>query len=99
MRPWPTSSEFRTSVTGPITYVGQQRLRRDLDNYKAGIEGLNFEDVFVPCATPARNDADPEHIYKDEDSYLQALADDAGGVQGDRGRGLHRPAGPRPPGA
>ena len=70
-----TSSEFRTSVTGPITYVGQKQLQRDLDNYKAGIEGLNFEDVFVPCATPARNDADPEHIYKDEDSYLQALAD------------------------
>jgi len=70
-----TQSSERTSVAGPISYVGQKQLGRDLDNYRAGLEGLNFEDVFVPCATPARNDADPEHVYKNEDEYLAALAD------------------------
>ena len=65
----------RTAVTGPISYIGQKQLQRDLDNYKAGLEGLHFEDVFVPCATPACDDADPEHVYKNEDDYLAALAD------------------------
>lgn len=69
------ASAGRTTVTGPISYVGQKQLQRDLDNYQAGLEGLDFEEVFVPCATPDRHDADPEHLYKNEDEYLAALAD------------------------
>jgi len=66
---------FRTNVTGPLSYVGQAAVGKDLANYKAATQGLDFEDVFVPSATPARNDADPGHVYKDEDEYLAALAD------------------------
>ena len=65
----------RTVVTGPITYQGQAQVQRDLDNFKDALEGLQFEEAFVPSATPSRNDADPAHVYASEQAYLYAVAD------------------------
>jgi len=65
----------RTVVSGPITYQGQAEVQRDIDNFKAALDGLSFEEAFLPAATPSRTDADPGHTYSSEQEYLYALAD------------------------
>jgi 5-methyltetrahydropteroyltriglutamate--homocysteine methyltransferase len=64
-----------TVVAGPITYEGHDLVKRDLDNFSAALAGLQFEEAFVPAATPSRNDADPGHIYATEQQYLYAVAE------------------------
>ena len=38
--------------SGPITYTGQDVLARDIDNLKAGLEGVDVEEVFLPVVGP-----------------------------------------------
>jgi 5-methyltetrahydropteroyltriglutamate--homocysteine methyltransferase len=65
----------RTVVTGKVTYKGQQFVQRDLSNFKTALDGLHFEEAFVPSATPSRSDADPGGVYASEEAYLYDLAD------------------------
>jgi 5-methyltetrahydropteroyltriglutamate--homocysteine methyltransferase len=65
----------RTVVTGKVSYKGQAFVERDLANFKAALEGLSFEEAFVPSATPSRSDADPAGVYDNEQAYLYDLAD------------------------
>jgi len=65
----------RTTVTAPITYVGQAELQQDLDNFAAALAGHDFADAFVPSATPSRSDAFSDEVYSSETDYLYALAD------------------------
>lgn len=65
----------RTVVTRPITYVGQDLLQRDLDNFAGALKGHDFADAFMPSVTPSRSDAFPEEVYSSEKDYLYALAD------------------------
>ncbi|WP_417620719.1 cobalamin-independent methionine synthase II family protein [Parasphingorhabdus sp.] len=65
----------RCKVVAPITYVGQEALQTDLDNYKAALAGNDFVEAFMPSATPARDDADAGEVYESESAYLYALAD------------------------
>ncbi|MBC2778863.1 cobalamin-independent methionine synthase II family protein [Parasphingopyxis marina] len=62
-------------VVEPITYIGQEDLQRDLENYKAALEGKDFVEAFMPSATPARDDADAGEVYSSMSDYLYALAD------------------------
>jgi 5-methyltetrahydropteroyltriglutamate--homocysteine methyltransferase len=63
------------TVTGPITYQGQAQVKRDIDNFKAALQGQPFVEAFMPSATPSRSDVDSAGIYKTEQEYLYALAD------------------------
>jgi 5-methyltetrahydropteroyltriglutamate--homocysteine methyltransferase len=65
----------RSVVTRPITYEGQEELKRDLDNFKDALAGHDFADAFVPSATPSRDDALSGDVYKSPEAYLYALAD------------------------
>jgi 5-methyltetrahydropteroyltriglutamate--homocysteine methyltransferase len=69
------SARERTSVTSRIRYKGQQFVARDIETFKAALEGLHFEEAFIPSATPSRNDADPGGVYDNEQAYLYDLAD------------------------
>ena len=42
----------RPVCTGPIAYTGHAAVRRDIDNLKAALEGLDFEDAFMPAVAP-----------------------------------------------
>ena len=50
---------FRRNFTG-----------RDLAVYKEALQGFQFEEAFVPAATPARTDEDPDRVYPSEQAYL-----------------------------
>ena len=59
--------------TGPVSYRGQEAVRRDIDNLKAAIEGVKPEDVFMPAIAPSgvgRNE-----YYRTEEEYLHAVAE------------------------
>jgi 5-methyltetrahydropteroyltriglutamate--homocysteine methyltransferase len=61
---------------GPITYTGQAALRRDIDNFKAALKGVQVEEAFLPVAAPASVIPDRKNeYYKTDDECLQAIAD------------------------
>jgi 5-methyltetrahydropteroyltriglutamate--homocysteine methyltransferase len=65
----------RVIITDKITYKGQAEIKRDLEVYKEGAQGLPFEELFMPAATPSRTDEDPDHVYPSEQAYLYDVAD------------------------
>jgi 5-methyltetrahydropteroyltriglutamate--homocysteine methyltransferase len=72
----PPQGLVRMICTGPITYQGRTQLEADLDNLRAALRGLNPKEVFVPSVSPTSlADFNPNHHYKDEEAYLQALAE------------------------
>src|SRR5882724_8693695 len=42
-----------TVCQGPIAYKGQAQLRRELETFKAALQGVNVEEAFVPAIAPA----------------------------------------------
>jgi 5-methyltetrahydropteroyltriglutamate--homocysteine methyltransferase len=68
----------RTVLTGKLHYKGHPQLQRDIKNFKDAMEGLQFEEAFVPAATPPGNapgDRINNDLYRSEEEYLQAMAD------------------------
>jgi 5-methyltetrahydropteroyltriglutamate--homocysteine methyltransferase len=66
---------FHTVFTGPVTYVGQDLTRRDLDNLKAALAGVSVEEAFVTAVAPASISRGNNRYYDTERDYLFALAD------------------------
>jgi 5-methyltetrahydropteroyltriglutamate--homocysteine methyltransferase len=60
----------------PLRYVGHDKLKRDIDNFKAALNGNEVEEAFLPANTPGtmehwlRND-----YYKTDEELVFALAD------------------------
>jgi len=48
---------------GPIAYTGQAELERDIDNFKAALEGVKVEEAFLPVAAPASVIPDRKNEY------------------------------------
>ncbi len=62
--------------TGPITYKGHARLRRDIDNLRAALKGVAVEDVFMPAISPSNiEDWQRNAYYKSQDEYVFAIAE------------------------
>jgi 5-methyltetrahydropteroyltriglutamate--homocysteine methyltransferase len=60
---------------GAVSYVGQALLQRDLDNFRAALEGHDVE-AFVPAASPGVIAVcSPNLHYPDYDAYIDAVAD------------------------
>src|SRR2546422_1148027 len=66
----------RPVCTGPIAYKDKEALRKDLENFKAALQGVEPEEAFLSAASPGvisvflKNDYYPNH-----EAYLAALAD------------------------
>ena len=59
--------------TGPVSYTGQQRLRRDLDNLRAAVGAAVPDQVFVCAVAPSG--VGGNEYYPSEAEYLNAVAD------------------------
>src|SRR5882724_9125478 len=60
---------------GPITYTGQAELERDIDNFKAALEGVGVEEAFLPVAAPASVIPDRKNeYYRSDEECLIAIA-------------------------
>jgi 5-methyltetrahydropteroyltriglutamate--homocysteine methyltransferase len=71
----------RREVTGPISYIGQVALQRDIDNFKSALQQVQVEEAFLPVIAPssvlsgrAWND-DIDHYYPTPEAFLYGLAD------------------------
>jgi 5-methyltetrahydropteroyltriglutamate--homocysteine methyltransferase len=66
----------RIVINGALKYTGQSQVQRDIANLKAAVAKAKVEGAFLPVVAPASAlpGAKNEH-YKDEESYLLALAD------------------------
>src|SRR5215471_19134135 len=61
---------------GPVTYKGQALVQADIDNFKAALEGTQFEEAFLPAASPtiiSFNSAN--HHYPSTEAFGYAVAD------------------------
>jgi 5-methyltetrahydropteroyltriglutamate--homocysteine methyltransferase len=66
----------RFACTGPVTYVGQARLKRDLDNLRAALDGAPPGSVFMTAASPGViSHFQPNQFYASNEEYLGALAE------------------------
>lgn len=66
----------RLACSGPVRYVGQQDLQRDLDNLKAAVQGSSITETFMTAASPGVIAVfQPNQHYPTNADYLWALAD------------------------
>jgi 5-methyltetrahydropteroyltriglutamate--homocysteine methyltransferase len=57
--------------TGPISYVGNDELERDIRNFKAALGKVKVEEAFLPVAAPASVIPDRKNEYYKNDEELQ----------------------------
>ena len=71
-----SGSDGRWFVTGPIEYIGQAAVRRDIDTLKGAVENSGAPRGFLPVVAPASvlSDLHDEH-YGDERTLYFALAE------------------------
>ncbi len=66
----------RVFCNAPLKYIGQESLKAEIDNFKAALQGQNYEQAFLPAIAPGtiehwmKND-----YYPNDDAYLCAIAD------------------------
>ena len=61
------------ACTQQLSYVGQEALQREIDNLRAALQGLAYEDVFMPAVAPSGVGTN-EH-YASEEEYMFAAAE------------------------
>jgi 5-methyltetrahydropteroyltriglutamate--homocysteine methyltransferase len=70
------ATQSQAVCVGPIAYVGQAALQRDIDNLKAALANVNVTEAFLPVAAPASVIPDRKNeYYPSEDACLQAIAE------------------------
>jgi 5-methyltetrahydropteroyltriglutamate--homocysteine methyltransferase len=67
----------RFRVTGPIAYTGRDAIQGEIETFRSALDGLQFEDAFIPAVTPAsrKTDLNVLDFYPSQQSYLYAVAD------------------------
>jgi 5-methyltetrahydropteroyltriglutamate--homocysteine methyltransferase len=60
---------------GPVTYIGEAAVQRDIDNLKAALEGQVYEEAFLSAALPTGLAKQTNEYYPQRDEFLSALAD------------------------
>jgi 5-methyltetrahydropteroyltriglutamate--homocysteine methyltransferase len=61
------------ACTGPVQYRGQEAVRRDIENLKAALRGLEPSDVFMPAVAPSG--VGKNEYYRSYEEYMHALAE------------------------
>jgi 5-methyltetrahydropteroyltriglutamate--homocysteine methyltransferase len=61
---------------GPIAYTGEAALSRDIENFKAALDGVEVEEAFLPVAAPASVIPDRKNeYYKSDEECLVAIGE------------------------
>ncbi|MCH6468936.1 cobalamin-independent methionine synthase II family protein [Sinomonas terrae] len=63
------------SVTGPITYTGQDAVRRDIAHLKEALAANGFETGFLPALSPGSASRIANEYYKSDEELVYACAD------------------------
>ena len=66
----------RLVCSGPVEYVGQKIVARDIENVKAAAAERNVEDVFMTAISPSDIEGQQANqFYESDEAYLVAIAD------------------------
>jgi 5-methyltetrahydropteroyltriglutamate--homocysteine methyltransferase len=68
-------THFSPVVTGPITYIGQESLQRDIANLKAGLKAAGIKEGWMNSVAPASCSRFASEYYKTEEDLMYACAD------------------------
>jgi 5-methyltetrahydropteroyltriglutamate--homocysteine methyltransferase len=70
----PMANAKMVACVGPVKYIGQDILRRDIDNFKAALKGVKVEEAFMPVVAPSSVLPDrKDEYYKGEEEWLSAV--------------------------
>ncbi len=72
----PMANDRIVACIGPVRYIGQATVQRDIDNFNAALADVDVEEAFMPVVAPSSvlPDRKDEH-YKNEEDWLQAITD------------------------
>ena len=70
----PMANPRMVACVGPVKYIGQAIVQRDIDNFKAALKAVTVEQAFMPVVAPSSvlPDRKDEH-YKSEEEWLAAV--------------------------
>jgi len=66
---------MQPNCVGPITYIGQDAIKTDIDNFKAAMAGLNVPEAFLPAIAPGTFGRGSNQYYKTEEEFLFAIGE------------------------
>jgi 5-methyltetrahydropteroyltriglutamate--homocysteine methyltransferase len=61
------------ACTGPVSYRGQEAIRKDIENLKSAIAQLKVEEGFIPAVAPSGVGSNA--YYSSDEEYLHAVGD------------------------
>ncbi len=70
-----TAAWSRPTVTGPISYIGQNVLQSDLANFRAALDAAGVEEGFIAAVAPGSACRIANQYYKTGDEMIFATAD------------------------
>ena len=72
----PMANDKQVACVGPVKYVGQEIVKRDIENFKAALKGVKVEEAFMPVVAPSSVLPDrKEEYYKNEEEWLTAVTE------------------------
>ncbi len=75
-RDTPIENMRRPACTGPIVYKNKEALQKDIENFKAALQGVAPEETFLSAASPGVISLFLKNqYYANHEAYLAALAD------------------------
>lgn len=70
----PMANARMVACIGPVKYIGQEIVRRDIANFKNALKGLKVEEAFMPVVAPSSVLPDrKDEYYKGEADWLEAV--------------------------
>jgi 5-methyltetrahydropteroyltriglutamate--homocysteine methyltransferase len=70
----PMANPRMVACVGPVKYIGQAIVQRDIDNFKAALKGVTVEQAFMPVVAPSSVLPDrKDEYYKSEEEWLAAV--------------------------
>jgi 5-methyltetrahydropteroyltriglutamate--homocysteine methyltransferase len=72
----PMANAKMVACIGPVKYIGQAIVQRDIDNFKAALKGRKVEEAFMPVVAPSSVLPDrKDEYYKGEAEWLGAVTE------------------------
>ncbi len=71
----PTPPEIAPVATGPITYIGQADIQRDIENFKAALDAAGLEDGYLNSVAPGSCHRFGNEFYDNDEEMMYACAD------------------------
>ena len=69
-------AQKRLVCTSPLSYTGQELVQIDITNFQVALEGVKYEDAFIPSLAPGTVDHRLyNNFYKTDEEFVYAIAD------------------------